>query len=47
MGAAVVADAEHVEPTVARLLGRRPRTMGEYIVDAASVWRVSEGGIAS
>jgi uncharacterized protein YbjT (DUF2867 family) len=32
-------DAEEVEPTVEQLLGRRPRSMTEYVQDAASVWR--------
>ncbi len=32
-------DADHVEPTVEQVLGKRPRTMAEYIRDAESIWR--------
>lgn len=32
-------DAEKVEPTVERLLGRRARTLGEYARDAVDSWR--------
>jgi uncharacterized protein YbjT (DUF2867 family) len=30
--------AEHVDPTLERLLGRRPRTLREYIGDHRSLW---------
>lgn len=32
-------DAEEVEPTVERILGRRARTFAEYARDGASIWR--------
>jgi len=32
-------DAEQVDPTLARLLDRRPRTVREYIRDSASIWQ--------
>lgn len=32
-------DAEDVDPTLARLLGRRPRTVAEYIGDHVDLWR--------
>lgn len=32
-------DAEEVDPTLERLLGRRPRTVGAYIADHAALWR--------
>jgi len=32
-------DAENVEPTAERILGRRPRDMAAYIADAVPLWR--------
>ncbi len=32
-------DAEHVDPTLAQLLERRPRTLKEYVADALPTWR--------
>ncbi len=31
--------AEHVDPTLARLLGRPPRTLARYITEHAALWR--------
>jgi hypothetical protein len=32
-------DAEAVDPTTARVLGRPPRTMAEYVRDNVGLWR--------
>lgn len=40
-------DAEAVDPTLAAILGRRPRTMAAYIADDASTWRTPPGRAAA
>jgi nucleoside-diphosphate-sugar epimerase len=32
-------DAERVDPTVERILGRKARTLADYVRDSAAVWR--------
>lgn len=36
--------AEHVDPTIHRLLGRRARTVREYVMENRSIWEDPDGG---
>lgn len=35
-------DAENIEPTIERILGRKPRAISAYIRDSASTWKRAE-----